>query len=498
MTQQWTKYLRFCLLLGVTTAFPMTPKNAGAATLASGGGRSMTPATSSTALQLSFPTIPSFGFSVAAQKPQQIPSTKAKGLWYRDRSAAEEQLTTHSLPPIQATTQAVETAQPETPVQLPIKDWNPFGKVNPSMVQATCLSHAKLLVVGSTLLSMAMMAASQGSLDPTALHWNGGDASFYSLMDFTMTPWRVVEGVLATVPLVALSTAIGESAHSELCPVHISVTNTVVSLFGRREKEDEVGTNVPTVLLLSLGIAVVSALSEELVFRGLLPTVLESYTHSVTLALIGQALLFGMGQIRRKSTMAENGVFSSMQLANGLWYGSIYLGTGGDMLPVLIAHVLYECHVFVGAWMMVNDQLDYTEHECSSDKVAALCAKEQHELDIIREDAGGRVEQDTLAGCRRFFYAFDHEHRGSLCLADVKRAVAYAFLQDAAPPSDSRTSAVFEEILQERLAEPEPEEKDRITLSEFLRLLFELKSKKWNHQPQPQQQLLQGQQQLWA
>ena len=169
-----------------------------------------------------------------------------------------------------------------------------------------------------------------------------------------------------------------------------------------------------------------------------------------------------------------------MQWANGLWYGCAYLGLGGDILPVLIAHVLYECHVFVGAWKMVNDQLEYTENTCSSKKMDLLPAKEQIEIESIQQQAGGSVEEETLDGCRRFFYAFDHEHRGSLCLADVKRAVAFAFLKDPAAPSDTKTKAAFEEIIDQRSSQVEPQEMDRLTLSEFLRLLFVLQTKNTN------------------
>ena len=106
-----------------------------------------------------------------------------------------------------------------------------------------------------------------------------------------------------------------------------------------------------------------------------------------------------------------------------------------------------------------------------------MSANEQLEIDTVKQQAGGDIQPETLDGCRRFFYAFDHEHRGSLCLTDVKRAVAFAFLKDPAAPSDGKTRAVFDEIIQQRLLQPDPEEMDRVTLSEFLRLLFVLKSK---------------------
>jgi membrane protease YdiL (CAAX protease family) len=460
-TMNWIRPLSLLLLLGAGNALVEPHRR----TLTDSARKGLH-------MHMSLPSIRGFRLPVASQK-----SKATKELWYRDRSAAEEQMTTQLAPNLSTT--STSTSRPTTPA-MKTEDWNPFGAVNLPMVQATCLSHATLLMVGSTVLSLALLLnPASNALDWSSLHWNGDAAApFHSLMDWSMTPLRVSEGVLATIPLVTLSSMMCNSEEL-MCPIHFSLTNTVLSLFGRRE--DVKGTNPLTVLLFSLGIGSVSALSEELVFRGLLPTALVAYTHSVELALVGQALLFGIGQIRRKSSMAENGVFSLMQSMNGLWYGMVYLGTGGDILPVLVAHVLYECHIFVGGWKMINDQLDYTEQTLNQ-----VSPSEQLQLDTIQKEAGGSLKPEILDHCRKFFYAFDYDHRGSLSRADVKRAVVYAFLQDdpVNKPSDAKTSAVFDEIIQKRPAgSQEEDEEDRIGLSEFLHLLFALKSKTWsNHQ----------------
>jgi len=462
-TMNWVKPLCLCLLLGTGNAL-VEPRRRIPTDSARQGLR----------MHMSLPSIRGFRLPVASQQKNK----PTKELWYRDRSAAEEQMTTQMAPNL-----ATTSTRPTTTPAMRVDDWNPFGAVNLPMVQATCLSHASLLMGGSTVLSLALLFNPESaSLDWSSLHWNGDAATpFHSLMDWSMSPVRASEGILATIPLVALSSVMCNS-EDLMCPIHVSLTNTVQSLFGRREDaniDTNKGTNPRTVKLVSLGIGSVSALSEELVFRGLLPTVLVAYTHSVELALVGQALLFGMGQIRRQSSVAENGVFSLMQSMNGLWYGMVYLGTGGDILPVLVAHILYECHVFVGGWKMINDQLDYT-HETLNHQVSP---SQQMELDTIEKEAGGSLKPEILDHCRKFFYAFDCDHRGSLSRADVKRAVVYAFLQDdpVNKPSDARTSAAFDEIIQERPEETQEEEEDRIGLSEFLHLLFALESKTWSN-----------------
>ena len=238
-----------------------------------------------------------------------------------------------------------------------------------------------------------------------------------------------------------------------------------------------------------------------MIFRGLLPVVLVSFTHSVGLALVGQALLFGLGQIRRQSSLTENGAFGLMQSIQGLWYGSVYLVTGGDILPVILAHILYECHIFVGAWKSINDQMDYTESATTfslsqppSTKSTASTASthdsyEELELEKIRKEAGGSLSRETFEFCRRFFYAFDYEHRGTLSQADVKRAVTYAFLHDEQheQPNNAKVEKIFQEMVERRHTmllghACLEEEEDRLSMSEFLRLLFALKSKKWKNQ----------------
>jgi membrane protease YdiL (CAAX protease family) len=450
--------------------------------------------------------------SIAAKKPHQA-------LWYRDRSSSEEEMTLpqkHGPSSVMSSAVVGAKQQPrpdqvalsspttdqmsQTDFNIPVIHTMMIGDVNLPLVITTCLSHAATLAVAGVALTFFLLFAHGNSMElfhsplediAASLHWNSNSAGIHlplttklvpSLLDWTITPKRLVEGVLGTFPLVAIATFCMESPAT--CQINFSITKAVLDLFGRRHRLQDVSstkgdttrsTTIATplqVLFFSLVIATVSAVAEELIFRGLLPTAVVSYTHSVGLALLVQAMLFGLGQVRVTSPLAENGVFSIMQSVSGVWYGAMYLATGGDILPVIIAHVLYECHILVGAWKAINDQMDYTEDACR------LAGADAEASGVLSKGALG-MPPETIDFGRRFFYAFDHDHQGSLSLSNVKRAVAYAFSHDDSspePPSEDQTTAIFQQLMQKRQQESLSLE-DRLSLSEFLRLLHTLKSK---------------------
>ena len=330
-------------------------------------------------------------------------------LWFRDRSSAEEQMTLsrNQGPPyfisswagLKHQPRTVHVANESSPLSVRVgqTDLNfsfinamVMGDVNLPLVFTTCLSHGATLALAGIIIALSLVLAHGNSMelfrsplvDIASLHWNsntGGiaiDMEKPSLFEWTISPKRTVEGVIGTIPLVAMANFCMENPAT--CRIQFSITKTVVQLFGRRRRRSPDGTSVRgdnitsstktttglQVLITSVVIATVSAAAEELVFRGLLPTAIVWYTHSVGLGLLGQAILFGVGQVRVSSPLAENGVFSIMQAINGVWYGAMFLANGGDIMPLIIAHVLYECHILVGAWKSINDQMDYTEDAC--------------------------------------------------------------------------------------------------------------------------------------
>jgi membrane protease YdiL (CAAX protease family) len=349
---------------------------------------------------------------------------------------------------------------------------NEFDDSNVSMplINAIWSSQASILVLATALVA-GISVFSGNPFGLSSLHWNESP-SFHSLFYFEPTLWRLVEGVLAAIPLVALGCAVEQSDARDASHVNFSTTNMVISLFGRRRSVSEpTATSSSLVMMLSALIALSTGISEEIVFRGYIPSALDSLTHSIPLALASSAGLFAIGHISRKSTPGENTVVGGLQFANGIWYGLVYLIAGGDILPGIVAHTLYDMHVLCETWSSINSQMDYTQDAFQQ----RLDEEEENAIQRIQQQAGPSLNMDTLNFARRFFYAFDHEHKGSLSLSDVQRAVTYAFLKKNVVPEPEWVEKVFEKLITSR-NDSNRTPADRLSVSEFLRLLFTLKS----------------------
>jgi hypothetical protein len=259
----------------------------------------------------------------------------------------------------------------------------------------------------------------------------------------------------------------------------------VMTLFGRRLHEHPSNTTnisdhqtfhpeTPMVhaLLLSALLAPVTALSEEVVFRGMIPSAIHYLTRSIPLALVGQAILFGLGHVSPKASHGENRVVGALQSASALWYGLLYQMSGGNIFPCIIAHALYDMHIFMETWMRVNDQMDYTETAV----LQRLSSQDEIDIRRIKHEAGASLTVETLALLRRFFYAFDEDHVGRLTRSNVQRAVSYAFLQDSTPPSQEKVDLLIDKLLASRVSADHGEFADRLKLPEFLRLVLFLKA----------------------
>jgi hypothetical protein len=228
-----------------------------------------------------------------------------------------------------------------------------------------------------------------------------------------------------------------------------------------------------------------TAVTEEIVIRGYLSGLIMVLTGSWAAAWLGPALLIGVGNWHSGSSLGENKIAVGVQTLNGLWYGLVYMTTG-SLIPGMMAHLLHDTHVLVAAWHQVNEQMDWTEEAYPT----ALSPSEQADIRVIQRMSGQALTTETLNFCRRFFYAFDHEHCKSLSLHDVQQAVSYAFLQDKVMPSTAQVQDMFAMVLEERNHpsrhhEDDPTDAitsqddlpaDRLRLTEFLRLLFALRA----------------------
>ena len=419
-------------------------------------------------MSMSTPVVSSSSSSVARQSRRPLTP-----LNYRDHDGDTENYVTRATERGAAKSTA-SSKQPSTGAHIPT-------------IRSIATSQAAALVAATAATAIAL-ATSGHLVDLGSIHWNGSNA-FFSLWDFHLTSTRIVEGVLATVPMIYMGRQIETSDRRDASHVNFSTMNMVMTLFGRREhgaKESDSDVSDATdleppetpmidALLLSSALAIVTSMSEEIVFRGIVPSLIFFFAHSTPIALFGQAFIFGLGHVSPEATAGENRVLSTLQGTNGLWYGMVYLATGGDILPCVIAHALYDTHVFVETWMSINDQMDYTEAAV----LKKLSPDDEVEIRKIKNEAGPSLSTETLAYARRFFYAFDYEHKGSLSESDVERAVSYAFLHEKAQPSEARVSELFKKILKQRMKEGNVvrnECQDRLRLTEFLRLIFILKS----------------------
>jgi membrane protease YdiL (CAAX protease family) len=380
-------------------------------------------------------------------------------LHYRDRHASEEHMT-----------DPISSSRPQSPSDDALSDPYRSG-ISMSLIRAIWFNQASILLFATTMIA-GMTLVSDGSVDFSSLHWNGSP-TFHSFYDWDLTSLRVLEGFLATLPMIALGSTIEKSDKRDASNVNFSTTNMVISLFGRRKSStDPEATSSSLVMLLSAAIALSTGISEEMVFRGYVPMAIGSLTQSIPLALTGQAALFAFAHISPKSTSGENKVVGGLQFLNGLWYGLVYLMTGGDILPCMIAHMLFDMHVLCETWMVVNKQMDYTQVAFQQQ----LGESEEQAIRQIKQQAGPSLNSETLNFARRFFYAFDYDHKGSLSLSDVQRAVSYAFLKDKVIPEPKKVEEVFGKVIDTR--DPSaPTPAGRLSVSEFLRVLFALKSR---------------------
>lgn len=340
------------------------------------------------------------------------------------------------------------------------------------IINYICTNQALLLLFASS----AAIAVSLFSNDPfeiSSLHWNSGQ-DFHSLFDWQPSLSRVMTGLFATVPVIAAGRIIETSDNRDASRVNFATTNMVISLFGRRKSEMEPTASASfQVMVLSALIAISSGISEEIIFRGYIPTAIYGMTNSLLTAMAGQALLFAAGHLSKDAEPGENMLNWSLQFLNGLWYAGLYQMSGGDILPCIIAHALYDMHTLCQTWTEVNNQIDYTQTSSQNN----LCEEQKTAVERLQRGTGITLTSETVDFARQFFYAFDNDKAGSLTLSDCQRAVSYAFMNDSVAPDANVVRDLFEQAKEQRYTHGNSGvSSDRLDFSEFLHLLVALRS----------------------
>jgi len=340
-----------------------------------------------------------------------------------------------------------------------------------SLINYICINQASLLLFASAATIIATFFG-ENPLEISSLHWNDAQ-EFHSLFDWQLSSFRFIEGILATIPIITLGYIIETSDNIEISRFNFATTNMVISLFGRRKTAMKHSASASfQVMVLSALIAISSGISEEIIFRGYIPTAISSTTHSLPSALFGQAILFACGHLSKNAKPGENKLNWSLQFSSGLWYGSVYLITGGDIFPCVIAHVLYDIHTLCEAWARVNNQVDYTQNS----SMECISEYEKNTMERLQLGTGITLAPDTINFVRHFFYTFDVDRAGSLSLSDCQRAVSYAFMNDNIVPDTEVVKNLFQQAKEQRYGDSSSiENHDRLGLSEFLYLLIILR-----------------------
>jgi len=337
--------------------------------------------------------------------------------------------------------------------------------VSMPLVRSICYNQLSLLALSTAAFAGMSMLTS----------WNievfNGAQAFHPAFDLTLHPLQMMEGILAVTPLIGLERLVDGSDDRGAIQSGFVTTNMALSLFGRRKSiEDVEGTTPELMTSLSALIALCTGLSEELLFRAYVPIALYALSHSLPLALFGQAAIFAAVHISPSANPGQNRVIGGHQFMNGLWYGLVYQMTGGDILPCIIAHVLHDMFIFCSSWQTINNQMDYTQEAYKM----SLPQHEEAAIAKLQEMTGPMRNKETLNFAKRFFYAFDSTHQGSLSLQDVHRSIEYAFLNQEVSTERDEVDELFDTLVQARSTTELTS--DRLGVAEFMCLLFALKS----------------------
>lgn len=208
-----------------------------------------------------------------------------------------------------------------------------------------------------------------------------------------------------------------------------------------------------------------AGLCEETVFRQQVPALIAHYTgNTLLLPLIGQAALFGLGHASPRVSLMENGIVIGIQTINGLVHGLLYVSTGGNIIPCIVAHSIYDFVVFFKTWLDANAQLEYAER----------MYLEPLEPELEKEVKKVKIDPQVLKAMKRLFYTFDFDKNKTLSLSEVRKGFAYmAIERQGKPPKQEDLDAIFQKV-----ADPNTE---RLSFPGFLRMFSMTMTK----QPRP-------------
>lgn len=405
----------------------------------------------------------------AVIRHRQQPRTSLSRRWYRELDQDDDD-------------DALRKVQTRAPPGFDVKenlaklnqgDEGPSSGLNILLIRALLINQGLILTI-ATVISLVMLFTTDGfdalSRVNEIFQWSGtGDINLW------LTPNRLLIGAVAAVPIVAFGNLVEESDQRIFANINFSTITMVLTLFGRRTKPPDAflppnalrrGANYRTTstmeaLVMSFVLSTITGFCEETVFRMEVPALIHHYfdvgDSFPFLPLFGQAVLFALGHSQPRTSVQENSVVVALQLVNGVWFGLVYILAGGDLVPCMVAHAVYDFVVFFKTWWDANGQIEYAE----SMWLAPLPNNIQRDVDIMLLRG---MDPKIFNRVKRLFYTFDFDKNKSLSKSEVRKGFSYLALERAGtPPPQNQIDVLFDNFTSAA-------DKSRLTFSDFLRL----------------------------
>lgn len=155
----------------------------------------------------------------------------------------------------------------------------------------------------------------------------------------------------------------------------------------------------------------------------------------------------------------ENGIVFGVQTINGLVHGALFVATGGNIIPCIVAHTIYDLVTFFGTWSQANAQIEYAESKYETPFPPEI----QRQIKKALAAGGANPTPEQLKSVKRTFYIFDVDKNESLDLSEVRKGLSYLAVEKAAnPPPQTLVDELFRQVADER---------NRLEYPDFLRLI---------------------------
>jgi membrane protease YdiL (CAAX protease family) len=416
--------------------------------------------------------------------PSRFP--RVQPLWYRELDDEDNENDPAMIkvksraPPGYDMKKAIQQQQ-YTPQGIP-----PRNGINQFLIRALTLNQYLILAIAIAISAVIIFIKTgfAGFEDLNdILQWSGGTVDAF---DLNVTPERLLIGVGAAMPLLAISNIIENSDQRAVANINFSTITMCLTLFGRRSVPVDdflppqfKGANAakfpttswPAAAYQSLLLSSITGFCEESVFRRLVPAMillLLGPDGNPIIPYIGQALLFGLGHAQPGNKLTENAILVGLQSFNGLGTGLVYILTGGDLVPCIISHATYDFVVFFKTWKDANDQLEYAE--AMSKK--PLPSDDEKQVRSLIPTSNPKVDPALAYKLmKRMFYLFDIDKNETLSLSEVRKGIAYMSIERKVgkPPSQSEVDRLFASVV--------PPGESRLAFPDFIRLISQSNKK---------------------